>query len=109
DEARRLPALLDDLQTLRAPPPAGIGPVEVVVADGGSSDGTPELARAAGARVVAGWTGRGTQLRAGADVASGDWLLFLHADCRLDDVAIRALRGFLASAGPDDFAHFAFR
>lgn len=53
---------------------------EVVVADGGSRDGTRELARAHGARVVEAPRGRGTQLATGARAASGDWLLFLHAD-----------------------------
>ena len=55
---------------------------EVIVADGGSSDETPDHARAAGARVIAAPRGRGSQLAAGAATAAGDWLLFLHADCR---------------------------
>jgi rSAM/selenodomain-associated transferase 2 len=53
---------------------------EIIVADGGSIDGGPELAQAHGARVVRSEKGRGTQLRAGAAAAAGDWLLFLHAD-----------------------------
>jgi rSAM/selenodomain-associated transferase 2 len=54
---------------------------EVVVADGGSSDGTPRIAVEAGVRVVeARAPGRGRQLAAGAAAAGGDWLLFLHAD-----------------------------
>ncbi len=53
---------------------------EVIVADGGSADGTPEMARSLGARVIDAPRGRGTQLAAGADAARGDWLLFLHAD-----------------------------
>ena len=53
---------------------------EIVVADGGSDDGTPELAQAVGARVVAASRGRGTQQNAGARAAQGDTLLFLHAD-----------------------------
>jgi rSAM/selenodomain-associated transferase 2 len=55
---------------------------EVVIADGGSSDDTVALARAAGALVVTALRGRGLQLAAGAAAASGRWLLFLHADCR---------------------------
>ena len=56
--------------------------VEVVVADGGSRDGSATLARRRGARVVEARAGRGRQLAAGAGAAAGDWLLFLHADTR---------------------------
>ena len=55
---------------------------EVIVADGGSADDTVVIARAAGTRIVAAERGRGPQLAAGAAAAKGDWLLFLHADCR---------------------------
>ena len=57
--------------------------VEVVVSDGGSTDRTPELASAAGVRVVEGASGRGPQLNLGARSAAAGRLLFLHADCRL--------------------------
>jgi rSAM/selenodomain-associated transferase 2 len=53
---------------------------EVVVSDGGSTDRTAAIARSMGARVVQEVRGRGHQLAAGADHASGDVLLFLHAD-----------------------------
>jgi len=53
---------------------------EVIVADGGSDDGTPELCRAAGARVIETLPGRGAQLAAGAAQSQSDILLFLHAD-----------------------------
>ena len=53
---------------------------EVVVADGGSTDGTPELVRSSAVRLVHSGAGRGVQLNAGARAASGDVLLFLHAD-----------------------------
>jgi len=56
---------------------------EIIVADGGSDDGTAEIAAAWGARVVVTAPGRGGQLAAGADVAIGNWLLFLHVDSRL--------------------------
>ncbi len=62
---------------------AEAGPLERIVADGGSTDGTPALAEALGARVIAAPRGRGPQLAAAAGMASGDWLLFLHADTRL--------------------------
>lgn len=54
----------------------------VIVADGGSTDGTPDLARAAGARVVAAPPGRGTQLAAGLVAAEASWVLVIHADTR---------------------------
>lgn len=53
---------------------------ELVVVDGGSSDASAELARAAGARVVGEAPGRGRQLARGGGEALGPWLLFLHAD-----------------------------
>lgn len=57
--------------------------VDVVVADGGSRDGTPDRAAAAGARVIASAPGRARQLQAGAQASAGEVLLFLHADTRL--------------------------
>ncbi len=56
---------------------------EVVVSDGGSEDDTVAVATAADANVIAAERGRGQQLIAGAAQASGEWLLFLHADTRL--------------------------
>lgn len=57
---------------------------EVVVADGGSTDRTLEIADAAGAAIVRCEAGRGKQLMAGADKARFPWLLFLHADTTLE-------------------------
>lgn len=56
----------------------------LVVVDGGSTDGTVELAAARGAQVISAARSRGRQRRVGASaVANADWLLFLHADCIL--------------------------
>ena len=55
---------------------------QVLVADGGSRDGTADEARRHEARVVRAEAGRGRQLAAGAAAAEGTWLLFLHADTR---------------------------
>ena len=70
---------------------------EVIVVDGGSSDNTLELARAAD-RVVSAPRGRASQMNAGAALAQGEVLLFLHADTRLpDDADARILEGLAAS------------
>lgn len=53
---------------------------ELVISDGGSSDGIGDVAEAVGARLVEAQRGRGAQLRAGAEAARAPWLLFLHAD-----------------------------
>jgi rSAM/selenodomain-associated transferase 2 len=60
---------------------------EVIVVDGGSHDGTPQLAAPLADRVVAAPRGRGTSLNAGAAPATGDALVFLHADTALPDNA----------------------
>jgi rSAM/selenodomain-associated transferase 2 len=59
------------------------GAHEVIVADGGSTDETERLALAAGARIVRSARGRAAQMNAGAAEATGDILLFLHADTSL--------------------------
>jgi rSAM/selenodomain-associated transferase 2 len=70
---------------------------EVIVADGGSVDETAVVAGAAGACVIAATRGRGTQLAAGADASSGEWLLFLHADCRPEPGWAKAVGDFIAA------------
>jgi rSAM/selenodomain-associated transferase 2 len=59
------------------------GVAEVIVVDGGSSDGTVGLAAEAGAQVMTSPRGRGSQIAAGIAAASHPWLLLLHADTRL--------------------------
>lgn len=65
---------------------------EVIVVDGGSKDRTTELAEAAGARVLVSTACRGRQLDIGARAATGEWLVFLHADTRLEHGWSAALR-----------------
>jgi rSAM/selenodomain-associated transferase 2 len=58
--------------------------VEIIVADGGSSDDTLKRAEALGLKTIVSPRGRGTQLSHGAREARGRWLLFLHADTTLE-------------------------
>ncbi len=58
---------------------------EVIVVDGGSDDDTAAIARSLGARVFDGSPPKGSQMNLGASKASGEALLFLHADTRLPD------------------------
>jgi rSAM/selenodomain-associated transferase 2 len=67
------------------------GNFEVIVADGGSTDRTVELAGECGWRVIGASRGRGPQMNAGAAAASGDTLLFLHADTRLPRETFRLI------------------
>lgn len=74
------------------------GPAEIVVVDGGSSDETRE--RAGGAdRLVSSPAGRARQMNTGARQASGDVLLFLHADCRLGPGALASAERILSRPG----------
>ena len=89
DEGERIAATLDALANLRA-----LG-VEVIVVDGGSRDATVQRARLRADRVIPAPRGRASQMNAGAEKATGDVLLFLHADTRLpsdtDHVVLNAL------------------
>jgi rSAM/selenodomain-associated transferase 2 len=67
------------------------GEFEIIVADGGSSDDTVEIARR-NALVLSTGRGRGLQMNAGAHQATGDLLIFLHADSLLHPDALVALR-----------------
>ena len=82
---------------------AGLAPLrnrghEVIVVDGGSSDKTAALSRSAADRVISAPRGRASQMNVGAALASGEVLLFLHADTRLPENAdARILQGLAAS------------
>ena len=90
DEADRLEALLAELAR-------DCPGVEVVVADGGSRDGSVEIAaRAPGVGLVSSDRGRARQMNAGALRATGEILLFLHADTRLPSGAAEAVQRALA-------------
>ena len=76
---------------------------ELIVSDGGSGDATLRLADAAGAVIVQGAPSRGGQLRRGAQMAGGDWLLFLHADTVLPRGWPEAVRARIDAGGPAAF------
>jgi rSAM/selenodomain-associated transferase 2 len=83
DEEARIGARLDELATIP-------GVDEVIVADGGSRDGTIDVASSrSGVRALRAARGRASQQNAGAAVARGDVLLFLHADVSLPPDAPR--------------------
>ncbi|MBI5344707.1 MAG: TIGR04283 family arsenosugar biosynthesis glycosyltransferase [Deltaproteobacteria bacterium] len=71
------------------------GKAEIIVVDGGSADATPMIAGGLGVRVIASKRGRGAQMDAGAEASIGDVLLFLHADTRLPDNYLAAIRSAL--------------
>jgi rSAM/selenodomain-associated transferase 2 len=73
-------------------------PHEIIVVDGGSTDSTARRATAAD-RFVQAPRGRGFQLNVGAAYATGDVLLFLHADCRLELGAMAAAEACLRRRG----------
>ena len=87
NEAERIGATID--AALAA------GAAEVIVADGGSSDATIEIARERGVRVITGEQMRARQLNRGAEAASHEALIFLHADTLLPagaaDAVVEAL------------------
>ncbi len=91
NEAVRLPAAVSSAR-------AG-GCFEVIVGDGGSTDATTHVAGTLGCRVVTAPRGRGPQQNAAARIASGDVLLFLHADSRLPGDAAEQIRGAIARDG----------
>jgi rSAM/selenodomain-associated transferase 2 len=70
-------------------------PHEVLVVDGGSTDATCQVATAAD-HLLHGSRGRAAQMNQGAAQATGDVLLFLHADCSLEAGALEAAQRFLA-------------
>jgi len=83
DEAERLPAALASAAWAD----------QIVVLDSGSRDGTPDLARAAGATVVVEpWRGYGAQKNRAAELARNDWVFNLDADERIDAELAQALR-----------------
>jgi rSAM/selenodomain-associated transferase 2 len=101
DEESALPLLLGDLQPLRA------RGAEIIVADGGSRDGTAAAAATLADIVLQAPRGRALQLNAGAARARGELLLFLHADSRVPPACVTAIAA-LADA-PSHWGFFRVR
>lgn len=74
-------------------------PHEIIVVDGGSSDRTVEIARRHDTVVLTATSGRGGQMNAGAAIATGEFLLFLHADTILPADYPALVRTALAPSG----------
>ncbi len=92
--------------------PATLAPLtgfaaEIVVVDGGSADGTAEVARRLGARVIEAPRGRGLQLQAGIAAARGAWLLLLHADTVLQPGWQQAADAAMRDPGRAGYFRFA--
>jgi rSAM/selenodomain-associated transferase 2 len=75
------------------------GVAEIILADGGSQDETVRLARECGLRVIEAPRGRGPQMNTAAILATGDVLLFLHADTRLPEDALAMIEDLLLDQG----------
>lgn len=93
DEAEIIVASLERLQVLRA------RGHEVIVVDGGSTDGTAALAAQSADRVLFAPRGRASQMNVGANAARGEILLFLHADTFLSAEALRRLCACVYESG----------
>ena len=106
-----MPALNESagiLAALQALAPLLARGAQLLVADGGSQDDTVALARTGSAQVIGAPLGRALQMNAGAQQASGDILLFLHADTRLPLDADRLIAQAIAN-GPQVWGRFDVR
>ena len=96
NEAKALPATLDQFQRQS-------GAYELIVVDGGSSDQTCTIAaRYPEVQLLSASKGRASQMNAGARLAQGEWLLFLHADTLLPPNALLQI----AAASPHQAGGF---
>ena len=100
NEAKKLPLLLSDVN---AWPYA----FDLTIVDGGSTDLTVSIAKIQGVNVItSSKKNRGYQLSIGASNAIGDWLLFIHADSRLDSSWIRSLFEIIKNIESKKFAWY---
>ena len=100
DEANHLPLLLADL---KAWPYSS----DLTIVDGGSRDSTISIAQIQGVNIINSLEqNRGLQLGVGASKAKGEWLLFLHADSRLDKVWVKKLLKIMQTKTSKNFAWY---
>ena len=89
NEANNLPLLLSDLSIIQREG-------EIIIVDCGSEDKTIDIANIYGAKVyMSKEKNRGLQLNIGAKNSKGDWLIFLHADTRLNHDWFRKINSYL--------------
>jgi glycosyltransferase involved in cell wall biosynthesis len=93
NEAAALPRLLRCLRVLHP------SPAEVIAVDGGSTDGSIEIAAAGGLRVITAPRGRGAQINAGVAAACSPLICVLHADTILPDDAVSVIETTMADRG----------
>jgi rSAM/selenodomain-associated transferase 2 len=93
NEATRIGSILDQIAA------DGSASYEIVVADGGSTDRTVAIARSRNTRVVSSPPGRGHQIAAGAVVAAGDILWFVHADSKVAPGSLAEIRRTIGEGG----------
>lgn len=90
NEANTIGSTLQNLKALK-------GTKEIIVVDGGSTDGTTSLI-GVGAKLIQAPRGRASQMNAGAQAASGKVLLFLHSDTILPEDIVRQLKMALSDS-----------
>ncbi len=100
NEANHLPLLFADLN-------AWPYNFDLIIVDGGSTDLTISIAQIQGVNIINSFEpNRGHQLKIGATRAKGDWLLFLHADSRLDQRWVKRLLKITQSKTSKNFAWY---
>jgi len=77
-----------------------LNPHEIIVIDGGSTDSTASVARNFATWTITSKPGRANQMNAGAKIATGDLLLFIHADSKLTQQSFSRMRKAMALNGP---------
>ena len=79
---------------------SSLNPHEIIVTDGGSTDSTVSVARNFATWTITSTPGRANQMNAGAKIATGDLLLFIHADSKLTQQSFSRMRKVMALNGP---------